>query len=79
MHPAEIFKGNYNSKLFPHYGGDDEFSMRIKKYGYSTLVVPNIIVYLKDNKKNFEKYGIIKVLFFCLVKNQVPTLKINFY
>ena len=55
LHPAEIFKiaGNYNSKLFPHYGGDDEFSMRIKKYGYSTLVVPNIIVYLKDNKKKF--------------------------
>ena len=81
MHPAEIFKiaGNYNSKLFPHYGGDDEFSMRIKKYGYSTLVVPNIIVYLKDNKKkNFEKYGIIKVLFFLFSKKSSSNIKNKF-
>ena len=39
LHPVEIFNKvkNYNSKKFPHYGADDEFSVRIKKYGYRFL------------------------------------------
>lgn len=52
LHPVEIFGvvGNYNSKIFPHYGADDEFSMRIKKYGYSAILCPGSIVYLKENQ-----------------------------
>lgn len=51
LHPVEIFKiaGNYDSKAFLHYGGDDEFSMRVKKYGYSTLLCPNSIVFLNSD------------------------------
>jgi GT2 family glycosyltransferase len=54
LHPVEIFKKlkNYNSKKFRHYGADDEFSMRIKKYGYKAILCPSSIVYLKEDKKN---------------------------
>ena len=33
LHPIEVFfvAGNYDLKNFPHYGSDDEFSMRVKK------------------------------------------------
>ena len=54
LHPVEIFNKlkNYNSKKFPHYGADDEFSMRIKKYGFKAMLCPSSIVYLKEDKKN---------------------------
>tara|TARA_B100001093_G_scaffold112740_1_gene105088 strand:- start:14676 stop:15542 length:867 start_codon:yes stop_codon:yes gene_type:complete len=57
LHPVEIFKlvKNYDSKKFPHYGADDEFSMRVKQFGYFTKLCPTSIVYLKKNhipKKN---------------------------
>ena len=60
LHPIEIFRraGNYNSQKFIHYGGDDEFSMRIKKYGYSSLLCTSTIVFLEPN---FEKK---KITFF---------------
>ena len=60
LHPIEIFKrvGNYDSKRFVHYGADDEFSMRIKKYGYSSLLCTSTIVFLEPN---FEKK---KITFF---------------
>lgn len=53
MHPIEIFKkvGTYDVFNFRHYGADDEFSMRVKNYGYEVLLCPKSIVYLKDNKK----------------------------
>ena len=60
LHPIEIFEKDlyYDSKTFPHYGADDDFSMRIKKFGYSTVLCPSSIVFLKENKslplsKNF--------------------------
>ena len=51
LHPVEIFKivKNYDSKKFPHYGADDEFSMRVKQFGYFTKLCPTSIVYLKEN------------------------------
>ena len=54
LHPVEIFEvvGNYDSKTFPHYGADDEFSMRVKKFGYSSILCPSSIVYLKENDEN---------------------------
>lgn len=57
LHPIEMFKitGNYDSKSFPHYGGDDEFSMRAKKFGYETLLCPTSIVYLNNEDKNTLK------------------------
>ena len=57
LHPVEIFKKvkNYDSKNFPHYGADDEFSMRVKKYGYSTILCPTSIVFLKEDKNKFKK------------------------
>lgn len=57
LHPVEIFKvaGNYDCKNFLHYGGDDEFAMRVKKYGYETLVCPNSIVFLKTRNLEYKK------------------------
>tara|TARA_B110000008_G_scaffold271928_1_gene304003 strand:+ start:1314 stop:2198 length:885 start_codon:yes stop_codon:yes gene_type:complete len=46
--PVEIFKeiGNFDAKSFRHYGGDDEFSNRASKAGWSLYVVPKAIVYV---------------------------------
>lgn len=57
LHPVEIFKKvkNYDSKNFPHYGADDEFSMRIKKYGYLSILCPTSVVYLKENNQKNKK------------------------
>ena len=55
LHPIKIFSfmGNYDSKNFPHYGADDEFTFRVKKFGYECLICISSIVYLdiEDNKK----------------------------
>lgn len=64
LHPVEIFKKtkNYDSKKFLHYGADDEFSMRVKKFGYLTILCPTSIVFLKENdqreikKKNLKSF-----------------------
>jgi GT2 family glycosyltransferase len=52
LHPVEVFNdiGNYNSEYFPHYGGDDDYSARAKKFGYKLFILPSAVVYL-DNKK----------------------------
>lgn len=52
LHPIEIFKkiGNYDSKMFQHYGGDDEFSIRAKRNGYLNLLCLKSIVFLKTKK-----------------------------
>jgi GT2 family glycosyltransferase len=66
LHPVEIFfkAGNYDSKNFVHYGGDDEFSMRVKKYGFLTLLCPTSKVYLnKESPKNFNQNIFKKFLF----------------
>ena len=57
LHPVEIFKkvGNYDAMTFKHYGGDDEFSMRVKKYDYLTLLCPSSVVYLKRNEAIVSK------------------------
>ena len=57
LHPIEVFKiaGNYDCKNFPHYGCDDEFSMRVKKYGYRTLICPSSIVFLQNTSKIQKK------------------------
>lgn len=69
LHPVELFKlaGNYDSKNFLHYGADDEFSMRIKKFGYSSILCPSSIVYLKENQPiKFKKKSYYKKLLFYL-------------
>ncbi len=66
LHPIEIFEetGNYDSKNFIHYGADDEFSMRIKKFGYKVLLCPSSIVYLKSNENiTKNKFNIFHTLF----------------
>ena len=66
LHPIEVFKiaGNYDSKNFLHYGGDDEFSMRVKKFDYSTFIHPKSLVYLNLNKqKNKIKLNYKRFLF----------------
>lgn len=71
LHPIEIFEvaGNYDSYNFRHYGADDEFSVRIKKFGYYSFLCPSSIVYLKPNydydelKKLSKKKNILFALF----------------
>jgi GT2 family glycosyltransferase len=48
LYPVELFQsiGNFDSKFFKHYGGDDEFSNRAKKGGWKLYVVPKAIVYV---------------------------------
>lgn len=40
LHPVEAFDriGNYDNAHFPHYGGDDEFSVRAKSAGYRLVI-----------------------------------------
>ena len=60
LHPVELFSiaGNYDSDRFPHYGADDEFSYRVKKFGYLALLDPLSIIYLNDyiNKVSPRKF-----------------------
>jgi len=64
LHPIEIFSivGNYDLKNFPHYGSDDEFSMRIKKKNYKSLLSLKSVVYLQ-NEKNLKKKSFLPTLF----------------
>ena len=60
LHPLNVFKhlGNYDSKNFRHYGADDDFTFRAKKFGYECLICSSSIVYLEteDNKKFKKKF-----------------------
>ena len=51
LHPIEIFDvvGNYDYKRFKHYGNDEEFSIRAKKFGYKSFLCPSSITYVKPN------------------------------
>jgi GT2 family glycosyltransferase len=53
LHPIEMFEivGNYDSKTFKHYGNDEEFSIRAKKFGYPSLLCPSAITYVKFNEE----------------------------
>tara|TARA_B110000483_G_C18184520_1_gene538347 strand:- start:1434 stop:2291 length:858 start_codon:yes stop_codon:yes gene_type:complete len=66
LHPIEVFKevGNYDAITFNHYGGDDEFSMRAKRYGYSVLLCPLSVVFLEEDKNiSQKKFNINNFLF----------------
>jgi GT2 family glycosyltransferase len=54
LHPVEVFlkAGNYDSNSFRHYGADDEFSMRVKRFGYKTYVCTSAIVYMQQTSSN---------------------------
>ena len=51
LYPVELFKdiGNFDSENFPHYGGDDEFTIRAKKFGWGLSIVPKSTVYIDQN------------------------------
>ena len=68
LHPVEVFKiaGNYDSKNFKHYASDDEFSMRVKKYGYRTFLCPSSIVFLKTYQEHKRNKISLSGLFFVL-------------
>ena len=75
LHPIEIFKkvGSYDVTNFRHYGSDDEFSMRVKNFGYEVLLCPKSIVYLREDKKNPKnkfKISFFKNILFGFKSNQ---------
>ena len=65
LHPVEIFNkiGNYNSDLLPHYGGDDEFTARVKLFGYKLYILPSAIVYLDQESVSHARGNIFYTLF----------------
>jgi len=65
LHPVEIFMeiGNYNSKILPHYGGDDEFTARAKLFGFKLFILPSAIVYLDQDNVYKNKESIFQAMF----------------
>ena len=55
--PISVFKkiGNYDSKTFPHYGGDTDFSFRAKKNNIKMLLDPTSKVYLFDDNTGLKR------------------------
>jgi len=54
LHPVEAFlkAGNYDSNSFRHYGADDEYSMRVKRFGFKTFVCTTAIVSMQKTSSN---------------------------
>jgi GT2 family glycosyltransferase len=65
LHPIEIFDivGNYDGNKLKHHGCDFEFSLRIKKFGYSILLSPLNFVYLSDNEPIIKKTNFQKLIY----------------
>jgi GT2 family glycosyltransferase len=61
--PAELFSkvGLFNQKKFPHYGADDEFSARVRKFGYACIVCPSSVIISQTLKK--KTYSFYENLF----------------
>jgi GT2 family glycosyltransferase len=61
--PAEILSkvGLFNEKKFPHYGADDEFTHRVKNFGYATLLCPSSVIISQPEKK--KTYSFYKFIF----------------
>ena len=53
LHPVEMFSvtGNYDSIRFKHYGNDEEFAVRSKKFGYPSFICPSSITYVQLNEE----------------------------
>jgi len=51
LYPVEVFRaiGNFNAQDFPHYGGDDEFTIRANRLGWGLRLVPKSAVYIDQN------------------------------
>jgi GT2 family glycosyltransferase len=65
LHPVEVFAriGNYNSKMLPHYGGDDEFTARAKSAGYKLFVLPSSVVFLDQDNSYKKKESFVREMF----------------
>jgi GT2 family glycosyltransferase len=78
LHPIELFDivGNYDNKKLKHHGCDVEFSLRVKKFGYSILLCPLNFIYLSDNFQ-IEKKTIIQKFLYTLFDIRSPSNIIN--
>lgn len=81
LHPVEIFEitGNYDAENFRHYCCDDEFSIRIKKYGYYTLLSPSNKIFLSENNQKIKKKLNFQNLFHILFNIKSSSNIINKY
>lgn len=77
LHPVEMFNvvGNYNSKKFKHYGNDEEFSMRAKKNGFDSYIVPKSLIYVMPNR-NIVKVKLSLQYFFFIFFNEKSSVNI---
>ena len=48
--------GNYNSKILPHYGGDNEFTFRMKKNGIKVILDPSFYIYIDETDTGFNSH-----------------------
>ena len=55
--------GNYDAKKFKHYGNDEEFSVRAKKFGYLSLLCPSSVIFVKSNEEIVPKKISVKYFF----------------
>ena len=58
--PVRVFDliGLFDEKL-PHYGSDEDFSIRAKKSGYNLLISPKSIIYVDEREKENMRSSII--------------------
>ena len=50
LYPIEVFRsvGNFDDVMFPHYAGDNEFTVRAKRHGWRLYLLPSAIVYVNQ-------------------------------
>ena len=77
LHPVEMFNvvGNYNPKKFKHYGNDEEFSIRAKKNGFDSYIVPKSLTYVMRNR-DIVKVKLSLQYFLFILFNQKSSVNI---
>ncbi len=84
--PVAAFKavGLYDTKNFPQYFGDADFSLRAREKGYELLVVPDSILYADVSsswlkRQTSRKAGFIKELLFSIKSPYNVMIRYKFY
>jgi len=48
--------GNYNERILPHYGGDNEFTYRMKKKGIKVILDPSFYIYIDETDTGLNSH-----------------------
>ncbi len=57
--PVHIFRkiGRYDQDNFPHYGADDEFTLRAKRGGYKVFITPHVSVSVSSKSTGLNPFS----------------------